>query len=138
MTVTCAASGDAASIESATRTRRADCIRSSWWVMRSRGRVRPMWRMASPSAKRIGADAALRAFRANGDEGGTVGAIWTRPRRLNLPRSSMTPPARQRSARPRNSGTDTRADGPGGLVYYLKRLGPGLVTGAANDDPGAI
>jgi NRAMP (natural resistance-associated macrophage protein)-like metal ion transporter len=25
-----------------------------------------------------------------------------------------------------------------GLRYYLKRLGPGLVTGAANDDPGAI
>ncbi|HEX5581655.1 MAG TPA: Nramp family divalent metal transporter [Gemmatimonadaceae bacterium] len=26
----------------------------------------------------------------------------------------------------------------GGLRYYLRRLGPGLVTGAANDDPGAI
>src|SRR4051812_43322946 len=26
----------------------------------------------------------------------------------------------------------------GRLRYYLKRLGPGLVTGAANDDPGAI
>jgi NRAMP (natural resistance-associated macrophage protein)-like metal ion transporter len=26
----------------------------------------------------------------------------------------------------------------GGLGYYLRRLGPGLVTGAANDDPGAI
>jgi NRAMP (natural resistance-associated macrophage protein)-like metal ion transporter len=25
-----------------------------------------------------------------------------------------------------------------GLRYYLRRLGPGLVTGAANDDPGAI
>lgn len=27
---------------------------------------------------------------------------------------------------------------PGGLKYYLARIGPGLVTGAANDDPGAI
>jgi NRAMP (natural resistance-associated macrophage protein)-like metal ion transporter len=26
----------------------------------------------------------------------------------------------------------------GGLRYYLARIGPGLVTGAANDDPGAI
>jgi NRAMP (natural resistance-associated macrophage protein)-like metal ion transporter len=26
----------------------------------------------------------------------------------------------------------------GRLMYYLRRLGPGLVTGAANDDPGAI
>ncbi len=25
-----------------------------------------------------------------------------------------------------------------GISYYVKRLGPGLVTGAANDDPGAI
>lgn len=31
-----------------------------------------------------------------------------------------------------------RTEQPAGVRYYLKRLGPGLVTGAANDDPGAI
>ncbi len=31
-----------------------------------------------------------------------------------------------------------RAEPRGGLGYYLRGLGPGLVTGAANDDPGAI
>lgn len=30
------------------------------------------------------------------------------------------------------------AESRGWLGYYLRRLGPGLVTGAANDDPGAI
>src|SRR4051794_15141001 len=50
----------------------------------------------------------------------------------------MTLPARHTPPRTHNSGTALRAHREGGLAYYLKRLGPGLVTGAANDDPGAI
>jgi len=38
------------------------------------------------------------------------------------------PPASPPPSRPRRAG----------LSYYLRRVGPGLVTGAANDDPGAI
>ena len=46
------------------------------------------------------------------------------------PDPSSPPPERASAPTPH-----TRA---GRLGYYLKRLGPGLVTGAANDDPGAI
>jgi len=50
----------------------------------------------------------------------------------------MNIPARDPSARPRAPGVTTPGRRHGGLAFYLKRLGPGLVTGAANDDPGAI
>ena len=40
--------------------------------------------------------------------------------------------------RPSPGGRAAPAKQKGGFRYYLKRLGPGLVTGAANDDPGAI
>src|SRR5947209_10942769 len=50
----------------------------------------------------------------------------------------MSSPARQPSARPRTPDAASRSERGGSLAYYLKRLGPGLVTGAANDDPGAI
>ena len=50
----------------------------------------------------------------------------------------MNIPARDASARPRAPGSATPEKRPGRLAFYLKRLGPGLVTGAANDDPGAI
>jgi NRAMP (natural resistance-associated macrophage protein)-like metal ion transporter len=43
--------------------------------------------------------------------------------------------ARPDGARPPVADRTAR---PGGVRYYLKRVGPGLVTGAANDDPGAI
>jgi Mn2+/Fe2+ NRAMP family transporter len=50
----------------------------------------------------------------------------------------MPIPTRDRSARPRAPGAKIWARREGGIAFYLRRLGPGLVTGAANDDPGAI
>jgi NRAMP (natural resistance-associated macrophage protein)-like metal ion transporter len=50
----------------------------------------------------------------------------------------MNIPAREPSARPRDSAATNPSSREAGLAFYLKRLGPGLVTGAANDDPGAI
>lgn len=51
------------------------------------------------------------------------------------PADAPRPPAPAAGERPAPEGGAGRG---GGLGYYLKRLGPGLVTGAANDDPGAI
>src|SRR5437868_14782202 len=50
----------------------------------------------------------------------------------------MTTSARRRPDESRDHDRDSSADRNRALVYYLKRLGPGLITGAANDDPGAI
>lgn len=56
--------------------------------------------------------------------------------------ASLRPPAGHdaghASASPGDRPPPARQSEPGGIGYYLKRLGPGLVTGAANDDPGAI
>jgi NRAMP (natural resistance-associated macrophage protein)-like metal ion transporter len=48
----------------------------------------------------------------------------------------MTVPSTRPGAPPAPRPPSSRR--PGGLAYYLRRVGPGLVTGAANDDPGAI
>ncbi len=54
-----------------------------------------------------------------------------------LPDADVPAPAPPTGETPPGRGGDL--PGPrGGLRYYLKRLGPGLVTGAANDDPGAV
>jgi len=50
----------------------------------------------------------------------------------------MTIRTRHDRARLGDADASSPAKREGGLAYYLKRLGPGLVTGAANDDPGAI
>lgn len=53
--------------------------------------------------------------------------------------NSMTTPASPTPTPPRpRRRRDSAAARKGGLGYYMRRLGPGLVTGAANDDPGAI
>jgi NRAMP (natural resistance-associated macrophage protein)-like metal ion transporter len=48
---------------------------------------------------------------------------------MTVPSARPHPPRPSPPAAPRRRG---------GLSYYLRRVGPGLVTGAANDDPGAI
>lgn len=53
--------------------------------------------------------------------------------------TDQTPTRRQVDEEtPGRPHTRASGGGRGGLRYYLRRLGPGLVTGAANDDPGAI
>ena len=70
------------------------------------------------------------------------------PRAVTTPASHHPAPptgAHSSGARPSGAGRDeprppapAPTARPGALRYYLKRVGPGLVTGAANDDPGAI
>ena len=50
---------------------------------------------------------------------------------MTFPARESTPPSRT----PKDSAAQRSSSG---LAYYLRRLGPGIVTGAANDDPGAI
>ncbi len=50
----------------------------------------------------------------------------------------MATAASNQSAPKDRQATTTAKRGDSGVHYYLRRLGPGLVTGAANDDPGAI
>ncbi len=50
----------------------------------------------------------------------------------------MSSTARESAAPPSSTSDSAHEPSSGGLAYYLRRLGPGVVTGAANDDPGAI